>query len=255
MKRTLFSLLFAASVAFANTTTITVTQLSGVSAAPGAESAWVLANFGSSFSPDVLETFSEFPASNVTAYSTLSTGVGTFSVMPGSQPGEPGQTSGTGTNQFTILNAADSPYCCRFPLTTGGQWLDSNDITQIQLTTSLSSLFFFVTERNNESPTDLLTIQTANGTSTSFGATTTGDNLFFVAITSSGPIGAVDFLNNDTNHGFGLDDFGTAQQQSGIQTAPTPEPAAWPVAAAALIAILLFRKLKTRTASSTNASA
>ena len=240
-------------MAFASTTTITVTQLSGVSAASAAESAWVLANFGSNFNPQILETFSAFPASNVTGYSTLSTGAGTFSVMPGSQPGEPGQTSGTGTDQFTILNAADSPFCCRFPVNPGGKWLDSNDITQIQLASSVSNLFFFVTERNNVLPTDLLTI-TAGGASSSFAANVPGDNIFFVGITSSAPI-TVDWLNNTANHGFGLDDFGTAQQQSGIQTAPTPEPVAWPVAAVALLAILLFKKYKARATRSTAASA
>jgi hypothetical protein len=253
IKRTLLSVLFAASVTFASTTTITVTQLSGSSDAGAAESAWVLANFGSNFNPQILETFSAFPASNVSGYSTLSTGAGTFSVMPGSQPGEPGQTSGTGADQFTILNAADSPFCCRFPVNPGGQWLDSNDITQIQLASSVSNLFFFVTERNNVLPTDLLTI-TAGGTSTSFGANTPGDNIFFVGITSTAPI-TVDWLNNTANHGFGLDDFGTAQQQVSIAQTSTPEPAAWPVAAAALLAILLFRKYKARAARSTSVSA
>jgi hypothetical protein len=246
-------MLFAASAAFADSTTITITPASGISAAEADQSAWVLANFGSSYSPDVLENFSE---DALGAYYSLSTAVGTFSVAPGSQPGEPGQTNGTGTNQFTILDAAASPFCCRYPLTPGGQWLDSNDITGIQLNTTLSNIFFIVTDVNNVLPTDALTI-TAGGTSNSgFAEPGAPDNIYFVGITSSGPIGTIQWLNNTGNDGFGLDDFGTAQQQSGVtDQTPTPEPSAGPIGAVGLVAILLFRKYKAQAARSNGVSA
>ena len=238
-------MLFISLAASAGATTITILPASSVVNADAEENAWILSNFGSNFNADILETFEGFTASDQTGYSSLSTGVGTFSVTPGSQPGSPTQSNGTKKDQFTILDSADTPFSGRYNTTPGGNnWLDSNDITGIQLSTSLDTLVFMITDVNDCGGT--LTIKTADGTTSSAFApypTAKDGNLYFVAITSSSPIGSVKFLNNSTNDGFGLDDFGTVVDPP-PPPAPTPEPGTLSIAAIGLISIALFRKYK-----------
>jgi hypothetical protein len=246
MQRTLISTLFLITVASASATTITIQAASSVADATAQENAWILANFGTNFDAQILEGFEGFTASSTTAYNSLATGVGTFSVMPGSQAGDPYQSNGTKTDQFTILNAGDSPFSGRFNTTPGGSnWLDTNDISQIQLTTSLDILVFMITDVNDCG--GLLTIQTADGTTSSafapYPAATDG-NLYFVAITSNTALGTVSWLNNTTNDGFGLDSMGTVVDPP-PPTAPAPEPASLAISGAGLAAIALFKKYKT----------
>lgn len=239
-------MLFISFAASAGATTITITSASSVANADAEESAWILSSFGSNFNADILATFEGFTASDQTGYSSLSTGAGTFSVTPGSQPGDPTQSNGTKKDQFTILDSADTPFSGRYNTTPGGNnWLDSNDITGIQLSTSLDTLVFMITDVNDCGGT--LTIKTADGTKSSAFApypSAKDGNLYFVAITSSGPIGDVWFLNNSRNDGYGLDDFGTVADPPPPPPTPTPEPGTLSIAGIGLIGIALFRKYK-----------
>src|SRR5579864_8590264 len=213
MQRTLISMLFSLLAVSAGATTITIIPASSVSNASADESGWVQANFGSSFDPVTLETFSEFTPSDASGYTSLNTGVGTFSVAAGSQAGNPTWSNGTKKDQFTILDSADTPFSGRYNTTSGGNnWLDSNDITGLQLTTSLDTLIFMITDVNDVRAGDTLTIETSDGTQSSAFAQAPeakNGNLYFVAITSSGPIGTISFLNTARADGYGLDDFGT----------------------------------------------
>lgn len=249
MQRILIWTLFFFLVASAGATTITILPATSTANAIAEQNAWIIANVGIYFDADILETFEGFTASNIVGYNSLVTGVGTFSVMPGSQPGDPTQTNGTKTDQFTILNAADSPFSGRYNTTPGGNnWLDSNDITQIQLNTSLTSLVFMITDVNDCGGT--LTIQTADGTTSSAFASypaAQDGNIYWVAITSSSPIGTVKWLNNSNNDGWGVDDFGTIVDPP--PPSPTPEPGTLAIAGVGLAAIVLVRKYKTGRAS------
>src|SRR5579872_6095974 len=242
MQRTLLSMLLILFAASAGATTITIMPASSIANAYADESAWVLSTFGSNFVPETLENFNEFTASDASGYTSLSTSVGTFSVAPGSQPGNPTWSRGTKQNQFTILDSADTPFTGRYSTTPGGgNWLDSNDITGIQLATSLDTLIFMVTDVNDIRASDTLTIETADGTdSTAFEhyPEAKNGNLYFVAITSSTPIGDVWFLNNAAADGYGLDDFGTIVDPP----APTPEPGTLGIAGLGLAAIIWGRK-------------
>ena len=232
---------FAAS---AGASTITIMPASSIANAYADESAWVLSTFGSNFVPETLENFNEFTASDTSGYTSLSTSVGTFSVAPGSQPGNPTWSSGTKQNQFTILDAADTPFSGRYSTTPGGgNWLDSNDITGIQLSTSLDTLVFMITDVNDVHPGDTLTIKTADGTESSAfeqSPEAKNGNLYFVAITSSAPIGDVWFLNNSHADGYGLDDFGTVVDPP--PPTPTPEPGTLGIAGVGLAALIWGRK-------------
>lgn len=231
--------------ASASATTITIMSAgTGTDAIPTAvadRNAWILANFGASGAPELLDGFESY---GLGAYNTLATGAGTFSVMPGSSPGDPSQSNGTKTDQFTILNSLNTPFSGRFNTTPGGNnWLDSNDITQIQLSTTQSVLYFFITDVNDCG--GLLTIKTADGTTSSgFAPNAPNGNLYFVAIQSANPIGKVEWLNNSNNDGWGVDDFGTVDPP-----AATPEPSGLPLAAAGLGLIASIWKYKSRPAS------
>ena len=226
----------------AGATTITIESATSVANAYADENAWILANFGTNFDANILANFENFTPSDSTGYTSLSTGVGTFSVMPGSQPGSPTWSTGTKQNQFTVIDAADSPFNGRYNTTTGGSnWLDSNDITQLQLATSLHTVFFMITDVNDVGGT--LTIKTADGTQSSgFAPNGANGNLYFVAINSSGPIGDIYFLNSSNFDGYGLDDFGTPVDPP--PPTPTPEPGTLSVAGLGLAAIALVRKYK-----------
>ncbi len=219
MKSYLLLMIFAASASLASATTITVMSETNAGNAVADRNAWILNTFGLNWNPDMLENFDSL---GYGPYNSLSTGVGTFSVMPGSQAGDSSVSASTLTNQFTILNGSDSPFKGRYDTTSGGgNWLDSNDITQIQLTTDLSTLFFFITDVGDCG--GYLQIQTADGTTYNFPASnyTSDGNLFFVGITSNSALGSVKWLNNSRGDGWGVDDFGTIVDPP----LPTPEPA------------------------------
>lgn len=247
MQRILIWTLFISLAASAGATTITILPATSVANAYSEENAWILSTFGTNFDADILANFENFTASNTTGYNSLSTGAGTFSVMAGSQAGDPVQSNGTKKDQFTILNAGDTPFSGRYDTTPGGHnWLDTNDITEIQLATSLNTLIFMITDVNDCGGT--LTIKTADGTQSSAFASypaAKDGNLYFVAINSSKPLGDVWFLNNSNNDGFGLDDVGTVvDPPPPPKYTPTPEPGTLSLAGIGLAAIAVARKLK-----------
>jgi hypothetical protein len=240
MKRCLLLISFAVSVSLASATTITVMSESSVGNAVADRNAWILNTFGPLWNSQMLETFESF---GYGPYNSLSTGAGTFSVMPGSQPGDPAVSAATLTNQFTILNSSDSPFKGRYDTSGGSNWLDSNDITQIQLTTDQSTLFFFITDVGDCG--GYLQIQTADGTTYNFPSSDyhSDGNLFFVGITSNSALGAVRWLNNYRGDGWGVDNFGTIVDPP-PPVVPNPEPASWPIVAAALLAIPLIKQYR-----------
>jgi hypothetical protein len=235
-------MLFISLAVSAGATTITIESATSVANAYADENAWILANFGSNFDANILANFENFSASNSTGYTSLATGAGTFSVMPGSQPGSPVWSTGTKQNQFIIIDSADSKFSGRYNTTPGGNnWLDSNDITQLQLATSLNTVFFMMTDVNDVGGT--LTIKTADGTQSSgFAQHAPNGNLYFVAITSANPLGYIDFLNSSNYDGYGIDDVGTPVDPP--PPTPTPEPGTLSVAGFGLAAIALIRKFK-----------
>lgn len=231
MKRIIFLAAIAASTLTpAGAASITIMPALSILAGMNARDAWIAANFGPGATPQSLENFETF---GYGPYDQLNTGLGQFSTLAG---GLPSTTLGTGFNEFTVLNASDTPFSGRFNTTPGGSnWLDSNDITKLQLSTSLSAVYFFITDVNDIDGT--LQIKTADGTSsTGFAPRGSDGNLYFVGIVSSSPIGTIQWLNSSQNDGFGLDDFGTVKGQ--FQESQVPEPANWWLAGTGLIAIL-----------------
>jgi hypothetical protein len=234
MKRTLLVLL-AAFVAPASSTTITVMPATGIADAVLARSNWLAANFDPEYALNVTVTFENYLYG---PYNSLNTGIGTFSVLPGSLPGDPSQSNGTKTNQFTILNSSNTPFFGRYNTTPGGNnWLDSNDITQLQLATSLSNTYFFMTDVDDVD--GLLQLRTADGTTASFPTGLPDGNIYFVGITSSAPLGTLQWLNSSRNDGFGVDDFGEIREWNQV-----PEPRALPFTILAFTGMLLIRLKK-----------
>jgi hypothetical protein len=231
MKRTI---LFAALIiTSAHAATITIMSTTGIASATAARDAWLASNFGAGATIQNLENFEGF---GYGPYTTLAAGPGTFSVMAGSLPS---YSNGTRKNELLVLNSSDTPFSGRFNTTPGGHnWLDSNDITKLQLTTSLSTVFFFITDVNDID--GALRIQTADGSSASNFAPVGADgNLYFVGITSSGPIGSIQWINNSQNDGFGLDDFGTVKYNTSV-----PEPANSLAAGTGLLLLATILRLR-----------
>ncbi len=235
MKSTLLVLLAAILVAPASSTTITIMPASGIADAVTARTNWLAANFDPDYTLNVTESFEFNPYG---PYPALLTSIGTFLVMPGSQPGDPLQSNGDKTNRFAVFNSATSPYVGRYSTTPGGNgWLDSNDITQLQLVTTLSNTYFFMTDVDDVD--GRLTLRTGDGTTVNFPMALPDGNIYFVGITSDAPLGSISWLNSSTNDGFGLDDFGVI-----VDNEVVPEPASWPIAAAGLVAILFIAKTR-----------
>jgi hypothetical protein len=182
---------------------------------------WLAENFGAEATSQALTGFEDDATGS---YTSLATAAGTFSIVPGSKP-----STGSGTQQddFTILNSSDTPFQGRYNTTPGGKnWLDSNDITKLQLTTSLDTIYFFMTDVDDTG--GKLTIQTEDGaTSSNFTGAKNGD-LYFVAITGPDALGYIRWLNTSQADGYGLDDFGTVKFPPPLlSAAPVPEPASW----------------------------
>jgi hypothetical protein len=226
MKRTiLLPALLTTLLGFASADTITILPASSIADATTERNSWLTTNFGSGTTAQSLTGFENYAYG---PWTSLNTPAGTFSVMPGSKCST---GSGTHTKVFTILDNSDTPFSGRYNTTPGGKnWLDSNDLTEIQLTTTFDAIYFFITDVNDWSGN--LKIQTADGTISYFPQHNANGNIFFVGITSPDPIGYVRWLETDQEDGYGLDDFGTAQCPT---PAPVPEPATWIVAAVALL--------------------
>ncbi len=105
----------------------------------------------------------------------------------------------------------------------------------LELATSLSNIYFFMTDVDDVN--GMLTLHTADGTSASFPMSMQNGNIYFVGITSDVPIGKLEWINTSNGDGFGLDDFGVVEEIPQV-----PEPATLPVVAAGLCAIILLRR-------------
>lgn len=236
MKRTILLALFITCFAsVVHSTTITVIPASSIADAIAGRNAWVSTNFPAGSTASLIETFESYAYG---PWNQLTTGAGTFLAEPG---GLPSDMSGTHTNQFTILNNSNTPFNGRYNTTAGGNdWLDSNDITKLLLTTAFNNLYFFINDVNDTGGT--LQIRTQDGTSsTNFAAPAANGALYFVGITSQAPIGSIEFLNNTQHDGYGLDDFGKVNYPASV-----PEPANYLTAASGLLILLGAVRLRTR---------
>jgi hypothetical protein len=217
---------------------ITIIPASSVANGDADRNAWLAANFSSGATAQTLTSFEDDTKG---PWTSLSTTVGTFSVVAGSQSST---GSGTHKNEFTVLNSSDTPFQGRYNTTPGGKnWLDSNDITKLQLTTSLDTVYFFISDADDTGGT--LTLQTADGTSATFPTNTGNGSLFFVAITSIDPIGYIRWLDSSRADGYGLDDFGTVTYPR-PSPSPVPEPASWVIAGVALFLVSVIVQRRQR---------
>lgn len=214
---------------------ITVFSATSIANATAERNAWITGNYGPGATANVTTTFEDDKTGR---YTSLATDVGTFSILPN---GKSSTGVGTHHNEFTILNNATSPFSGRYDTTPGGaNWLDSNDITALQLTTTSDSLYFFITDVDDNN--GQLKIQTADGTTVLLPRGNKNGSIFFVGIQSSDPIGYVQWLESNQSDGFGLDDFGTVRYS---ETA-VPEPGSLPGALAALLIVALAVRLRAR---------
>jgi hypothetical protein len=126
----------------------------------------------------------------------------------------------------------------------------ADTITKLQLTTTLDTIYFFITDVNDH--TGGLQVQTADGSVASFPTRNRDGSIFFVGITSSHPIGYLNWLNTARADGFGLDDFGTAHIP--YTASPVPEPATWLVAGCALLILAACVQIRDRNAASVKRS-
>jgi hypothetical protein len=231
--------LLAVTLTSASADTMTIIQASSVANATADRNTWLTENFGTGAMPQALTGFEN---DSTGTYTSLSTAAGTFSVAPGSLVSA---GSGTRTDVFSVLNKSDTPFQGRYNTTPGGNnWLDSNDITKLQLTTSLDTVYFFMTDVDDTG--GKLTIQTADGsTSSNFTNPANGD-LYFVAITGPDAIGYIRWLNSSQADGYGLDDFGTVKFPTAANLAPVPEPASWIIALIGLFLVSVVAQRRER---------
>ena len=221
---------------------ITIIPASSVANGVADRNSWLASNFSIGATAQTLTSFED---NTKGPWTSLSTSVGTFSAVAGGQ-GSTG--SGTGKNEFTVLNSSDTPFQGRYNTTAGGKnWLDSNDITKLQLTTSLDTVYFFISDADDTGGT--LTLQTADGTTVKFPTNTGNGSLFFVGITSADPIGCIRWLDSSRADGYGLDDFGTVTYPSPKpKLSQVPEPASWVMAAVGLFLISVIAQRRERKA-------
>src|SRR5882724_8089192 len=191
MKFTIFiTVLLAVFLTAASADTITILSASNLAGATADRNQWLTSTFGVGATAQTLETFE---GDSKGPWTSLASAVGTFSVGPNSK-----SSTGSGTHQdnFTVLNSGNSPFNGRSNTTPGGKnWLDSNDITSLQLTTTLTTLYFFITDVNDFNGG--LQIQTSDGSVAGFPTHNSNGSMFFVGITSSDPIGVLTWLNTD----------------------------------------------------------
>lgn len=228
-----FAAILAIGTLPASADIITILSASSIANADAERDSWLASTFGSGATANTLTNFEN---NTKGPWTSLSTTVGTFSVLAG---GLGSQGGGTGKNEFTILNSSNTPFQGRYNTTPGGRnWLDSNDITKLQLTTTFDTVYFFITDVDDTGGT--LTLQTADGSSKTFSKNNANGNIFFVAITSADPIGYIRWLDSSRADGYGLDDFGTVK----YSTVPTPEPASWLIAGVAffLVSVIVQRR-------------
>lgn len=195
---------------------VTVQDFGSVGAAQSA-----LATFTSSKRQSDTETFGSF-APNDTLAGGLDTAVGTFSNPEGAQNGRGGciDTAGPDCADSLILDNAASPFNGRFDTSVGadGQWLDSNDVTQILWDVTadyngdgtadpFSHLAVVLTDVGDVGGT--LTLEFENGTTVSETITSQGNgaiNLVTAQFSPTALSATLLFDVNRQNDGFGIDD-------------------------------------------------
>jgi hypothetical protein len=221
---------------------ITIIPASSVATGITDRNTWLAANFSSGATAQTLTSFEDDTKG---PWTSLSTTVGTFSVIAGGQGSTGG---GTGKNEFTVLNSSNTPFQGRYNTTPGGKnWLDSNDITKLQLTTSFDTIYFFISDADDTGGT--LTLQTADGSTATFPTNTGNGSLFFVGITSTDPIGYIRWLDSSRADGYGLDDFGTVTYPPPTpHLSAVPEPASWVISGVALFLVLVIVQRRERKA-------
>lgn len=216
---------------------ITVLSATSIANATSERNAWITGTFGPEATADVTTTFE---ADKTGRYTSLTTDIGTFSILPN---GKSSTGAGTHRNEFTVLNNSTTPFSGRYDTTpSGSNWLDSNDITALQLTTTSESLYFFITDVDDNN--GQLKIQTADGTTVLLPRGNKNGSIFFVGIQSSDAIGYVQWLESNQSDGFGLDDFGTAKYNE----ATVPEPGSLPAALVALLILAAAVRLRAKSA-------
>ena len=195
---------------------VTITEVTGATQADRlAQKASLLAGLGAY---SILEDFESFTASANPAngYTALVTGAGTFSRAAGAANGTGGSCikDAGACSEFHVLDAATTPFSGRFNTTPGlgaGNWLDSNDINGIRLdlAPSRSNLFFFLSDVGDQGGT--LTVKGYDGTwyQQAIAPAQGNGDLFFVQMSSVPGLSSIEFRNNRTGDGWGIDDIGT----------------------------------------------
>lgn len=226
------SLVLIAAMGLAQAANITILSATSIADAVNERNAWIATNFGRQATANMLTTFEGI---GLGTYTNLTTAAGTFTVGPNAL-GSLG--AGTGALEFSVLNSTTTPFSGRYDTTPGGtEWLDSNDITDLKLSTSLTSLFFFITDVNDQG--GVLNIRTADGTQRSaFKPWGADGNIYFVGILGGNSLSSIEWLNNSRADGFGVDDFGTVKMSD--PPASVPEPGSFVLIGCGLVVLPLM---------------
>lgn len=171
------------------------------------------------------ENFEGFTASNApgNTYTSLNTGIGTFSTLAGNQVGS-AKAANNRTVGFTILDSKTTPFSGRYNTSPGvnsKNWLDSNDNTKIGLTLNppLNNLYFFMTDEGDQG--GRVTVKTNQSNAADDVQLSNGNKngtlyLLFWQGNAGEMIQTLEFSNTSRSDGFGLDRFGTIAPEPGF---------------------------------------